>query len=125
MRHNKLIPKAGIDIDKLDPPLESAEGYWVQRKDFEGRKSFGVFQCAQCSRRWYSAHAFKEYKQGCQRCDRYYLPIAMWVNTGDRDSDDDDNGFGDDEKDDAGPHDSERCEACKAGVCKAGGFAIY
>jgi hypothetical protein len=44
----------------------------------------------------------------------------MWVNTGIRSED-----VQDVQEDDSAPHDSERCEACKAGVCTAGGSSWY
>ena len=95
---------------KHDPP-HNIEGYWTSRKNFQGLKSFGRFQCPKCKKKWGSAHAFKKYKQGCQRCERKSLPCCMWVNTG-NDSD-----FDRDDKND-GPHDSARCEACRYGVCR-------
>ena len=44
-----------IEIDRLEPPFEEAEGEWVLRKDFRGLKSFGWFQCPKCSKRWVSS----------------------------------------------------------------------
>ena len=93
------------------PPHEDIEGYWVQTSDFEGQKSFGRFQCKKCKKQWGSAHAFRDYKQGCQRCETKSFPCCLWVNTGDnneRQERDDDND---------GPHDSKRCEACRHGRC--------
>ena len=63
--------------------------------------------------RWTSAHSYKPFKQGCQRCETMSFPVFMWVNEGNYDSDDDD----DDEEEDGPPHDSSRCEACRRGVC--------
>ena len=65
--------------------------------------------------RWYSFHAYKQYKQGCQRCESDCLPVYMWVNDENNyDSDDDDEVEVDKDKP---PHDSARCEACRLGVC--------
>ena len=98
-------------------PFPDAAGRWVARKDFpRNRKtSFGMFECHRCSKTWSSAHAQPLYHQGCKNCDDYVLPCCMWLNLnppGDtRESDDDDS---------RAPHDHERCEACRAGVCAAG-----
>lgn len=98
-----------------DSPHPGIQGYWVRREDFDGSKSFGRFQCIKCKKQWGSAHAYKMYKQGCQRCELRSLPCCLWVNT--RES----RHYSDDEDDD-GPHDSRRCEACRLGVCK---FSCY
>jgi len=63
--------------------------------------------------RWLSAHSYKRYKQGCQRCETESLPVYMWVNDYLK-SDDDDDEINDDYDDqDKAPHDSARCEACR------------
>lgn len=96
-------------------PFPDAAGRWVARKDFprNRRKSFGMFECHRCSKTWSSAHTQPLYRQGCKNCDDFVLPCCMWLNPpGDtRESDDDDS---------RAPHDHERCEACRAGVCTAG-----
>jgi hypothetical protein len=92
----------------------SSPGQWVPRKSFTGRKSFGAFECDLCKKVWVSAHAFKEYKQGCQQCEAESLPLFMWHNFEHNDRHDDE-GRTDDK-----PHDSDRCEACRAGVCREG-----
>ena len=99
-----------LSMDKLKPPVDSP-GQWVLRKEFQGRKSFGAFQCVKCTKIWTSAHAYKNFKQGCQRCELEGLPVFMWVNKGKRDY----YAVSDDEE--KPPHDSERCEACRAGEC--------
>ena len=105
-----------------DPPIDELEGYWIKRQDFVGTKSFGVFICFKCrgergkpGKRWQSAHAFKQFAQGCQGCESLYRPWFMWVNTSERDQ----NRDGMDDEEDK-PHDSGRCQACRAGVCTAG-----
>jgi hypothetical protein len=40
---------SGDYLDALDPPFEGAEGEWVYRQDFAGRKSFGFFECESLS----------------------------------------------------------------------------
>jgi len=104
-----------------DPPVDEP-GHWVPREKFEGRKSFGFYWC-NCGRSWVSAQGWKQYKQGCQGCNRESLAVYLWVNekkyTG-VDLDDPDRVVRNRE----GPHDSDRCEACRAGVCDAlGGSA--
>lgn len=62
-------------------------------------------------RRWSSAHAYKQFKQGCQNCETECLPVCLWQNYGSGGSDDE-------EVDpDRPPHDSSRCQACRLGVC--------
>jgi Zinc-binding domain len=94
-------------------PVPTA-GKWVSRKQFQWEKSFGYFQCWQCSHVWTSAHAFKKYKQACKRCGgrNYVLPRFMWENQ--NSSEDDEPRRADPDK----PHVWELCEACKRGVCK-------
>lgn len=101
------------ELTRLKPPFEGLEGRWVHRRDFEGIKSFGVFHC-ECGNTWSSAHARREYRQGCQSCEKMWLPRYMWVNTGERQERDDE---GDDDRP---PHDQERCEACRrlGGDCR-------
>lgn len=101
------------------PPFEEAEGYWVPRRSFEGKKSFGHFQCGRCSKLWTSAHAFARFKQGCQRCEYNSLPCCLWVNTDDYRSE-----RSDDDEDKA-PHDSGRCEACRLGQCRQSFYFAY
>jgi len=97
-----------------NPPFPGADGYWIDRNSFFGDKSFGCYECGGCSKRWFSAHAYCRYKQGCQRCEEESLPCCMWVNTGNSER----NGDSDSED---GPHDRARCEACRRGKCKLGG----
>ena len=100
----------------LPPPFPGASGEWVLREDFPGTKSFGRFKCTKCGKKWTSAHAFKDFAQGCQSCETKSLPVCLWLNDdsvphGDSSSDESD----DDEPD--LPHDRGRCDACKAGRC--------
>ena len=108
---------------KLEPPVDTP-GYWVLRDEFNGVKSFGSYVCEskKCkNKKWISAHAYKIHRQGCKSCDQYTLPTYMWVNT-DKDTIKDIKN--DTDKDTDKPHDSERCEACKAGVCIRNGIEI-
>jgi hypothetical protein len=94
-----------------DDPYPGIAGYWEPRNTYEGNKSFGWFECNHCAKTWFSAHAHKRFKQGCQVCEEQSFPCCMWVNTGCNDKD-----SLNDEKDD-GPHDRARCEACRKGHC--------
>jgi hypothetical protein len=93
-------------------PVESG-GYWQERNEFSGSKSFGHFVCNACRKSsWISAHAYKHYKQACKRCNRFSLPALLWVNTE----------YCRDEMSDLDvikkkPHRKRLCEACKKGVC--------
>jgi hypothetical protein len=53
--------------ESLDPPVD-ADGEWVERSRFRGRKSFGAFQCPDCLKTWVSAHAQGRAKCGCCHC---------------------------------------------------------
>lgn len=87
-------------------------GYWQERKKFPGDKSFGYFACNACDgSNWVSAHAFKNFKQACKKCNHFTLPVYLWVNLATKR-----NVFGVDEE--KKPHKSELCEACARGICK-------
>lgn len=117
--HTKLtMPDKKKDLSKpKHPPFDGLEGTWLKRKQFiqhGGKKSFGLFVCKKCENgRWISAHAYAIFRQGCQVCETYSLPLYMWLNdekcTQTRKT----------KKEDK-PHHDERCQACKAGICLAG-----
>ena len=96
---------------KIPPPVDTP-GYWILRDAFNGSKSFGVFVCedTKCKKQWISAHANKEFRMGCNICEKRVLPTYMWVNTHKSDKDKD---VTSKQK----PHDSKRCEACEKGLC--------
>jgi len=100
---------SGMPAAPVDEP-----GEWVARDEFRGKKSFAFFRCKNCKKTWMSAHGYKQFKQGCKRCDEDYLPLFMWKNHNKRRSVED----MESERLD-GPHDSSRCEACRRGVCTA------
>ena len=101
--HGDTVPKR--------PPFEDAVGKWVARKEFIGRKSFGIFRCP--CQEWLSAHAFKHYRQECKACGSNEYATFMWVNSETTVSD------GRHEPTDK-PHLRHLCEACKQGVCRMG-----
>eukprot|EP01126_Amoeba_proteus_P065037 TRINITY_DN9180_c0_g1_i1.p1 TRINITY_DN9180_c0_g1~~TRINITY_DN9180_c0_g1_i1.p1 ORF type:complete len:314 (-),score=34.87 TRINITY_DN9180_c0_g1_i1:72-1013(-) len=102
--------------ENLDPPVDS-EGRWVSHEFLlqEGfpkkYKSFGAFECRACKKKWISAHAYLGYKQGCQRCEKMMKARFMWLN-------DNTSRKERSRKENEGPHDASRCEACKLGFCK-------
>ena len=107
-----------LSIDSLEAPVDTP-GMWLSRQEFNGEKSFGAFQCLKCKKTWISAHAFKAYKQGCQTCEREELPLYMWQNLRARHDQDI---FYDEDNDEVNrPHDQQRCEACRRGVCSGRG----
>lgn len=111
-KHKKVQggQRSVLSIESI-PPFPDAVGVWVERDQFHGRKSFGWFQCIGCTKTWQSAHAFKEYKQGCQKCEKYSLPTFLWENQAAK--------MGKDQqvaKTEA-PHDRARCQACQYGEC--------
>ena len=101
--------------EQPDPPFPGADGYWVERAQFPGLKSFGMYECVgkKCLGRWSSAHAQKKFGQGCKRCERFALPNFMWFNNASSASRRDRKNP-DDKK---AAHDRARCQACAAGVC--------
>lgn len=95
------------------PPFRGARGKWVNRKDFAGRKSFGVFHCFVCRNKWVSAHAQVRYGQQCTRCKSLRLkPRIMWVNHEQREQSESPPAVK------KKPHRKDLCGACKAGVCR-------
>jgi hypothetical protein len=93
-------------------PFPGAKGRWVYREDYRGNKGFGIFVCNSCPRHWISAHAYSnQFGQDCQACEIKTFPYIMWQSPPREDRDD---LLGDD-GDDGPPHDSSRCDACKAG----------
>jgi len=94
------------EVDDMPPLIEGLEGEWVPTDEFRGSKSFGYFKC-ECTNWWFSAHAFPNYKQGCQQCELYYFPNKMWINHSSSINSVKHNG----------KHDMRRCEACDDGVC--------
>ena len=102
-------------VAELKPPVDTP-GAWVLFEDFTGRKSFGMFQCT-CRREWSSAHAFREFRLGCQRCEAMTWPWAMWKNEP-RPREEEEEGGGSEEGSVStesvsteGSHDVDRCEA--------------
>jgi hypothetical protein len=93
-----------------DDPYPGIEGYWIPRQRFRTTKSFGSYQC-HCGNDWFSAHAHKNYRQGCQSCEDESYPCCMWVNT------ESDNREKRSWEEDDKPHDRARCEACRRGEC--------
>jgi hypothetical protein len=61
-----------------DPPVDTS-GRWVPRAEFNGKKSFGWFQC-DCGHYWQSAHAMKDKWQRCTACSRKDYAELMWLN---------------------------------------------
>ena len=100
----------GEAVGKFPPPVEGQAGKWVPRAKFPRDKGFGVFVCSPCSgKAWVSAHALRQYRQGCKSCETMHLPKWMWLN----DNFDDKGGRNERLK---GPHDKARCEACQLGM---------
>ena len=119
------MPPPAAD-EQPNPPFPGADGYWVERAQFRGLKSFGTYKCVgkKCSGRWSSAHATKDYEQGCRRCERLAFPHLMWVNNAsgasrrERKNPDDEKAV----------HDRARCQACAAGACTVdleNAFAVF
>lgn len=115
-----FIGRQSTTRDRIMPlpvPVDTP-GEWVPRKKFQGQKSFGWFTCNKCDKSWMSAHAYKEYQQGCKKCKLYTHPRFMWVNKDTKDEDDED----EERKvlSSKKPHMQKLCKACEAGVCTAG-----
>ena len=39
--------------EELGAPIPNADGKWVDRNSFTGRKSFGYFECPPCGGKWW------------------------------------------------------------------------
>ena len=100
------------ESSEMPPDPVDTPGYWVAYDEFENYKSFGYFKC-DCEAWWMSAHAFKNYKQGCKLCDDYSYATYFWVNEEDQEI------KGKSKKENRGNHLRDRCEACEAGECTA------
>eukprot|EP00298_Acanthocystis_sp_HF-20_P009758 c18485_g1_i2.p1 GENE.c18485_g1_i2~~c18485_g1_i2.p1 ORF type:complete len:182 (+),score=12.02 c18485_g1_i2:71-616(+) len=96
-------------LASLEAPMPGVEGRWVPRDDFTGEKGFGIFHCPSCKNGWYSAHAYKIYRQGCQKCEKMFFPIALWVNKMKQTFIV--------KQDKIEPHRSDLCEACQIKKC--------
>ena len=80
-KKSSVKKKAAKSKKSPQPPFQGAVGAWVKRRDFEGRKSFGIFMCHRCKRKtWRSAYAMKKFRQGCKKCNKQLLPKFMWEN---------------------------------------------
>jgi hypothetical protein len=82
--HDELM-YCGPSVDDLKPPFRGAAGRWVPLLAFTPEKSFGVFWCPPCDKRWFSAHAYRSdpsepNEQQCNDCLEYHPPVFMWVN---------------------------------------------
>ena len=109
-RRPKRVRKRMEDVlNRLRSPVPTP-GTWVLTRDFTGRKSFGCFKCPACDKKWFSAHAWAKYTQGCNVCDCNTKPFAMWVNTCPSTTQEGKVFKG-------SPHDKDRCQACWLGVC--------
>jgi len=94
------------------PPFPSAQGAWVPRLKCQQQKSFGWFWCSECGKTWTSAHAFREFRQACQKCETFSLACCLWQNdvgAPKRQTEPED--------DPELPHDKQRCEGCQLGCC--------
>jgi hypothetical protein len=110
-KQKSSVKKKTTKSKSPQPPFQGAVGAWVKRRDFEGRKSFGIFMCHRCKRKtWRSAYAMKKFRQGCKKCNKQLLPKFMWENSATREN-------REKNMQKKGPHDSRRCEACRLGVC--------
>lgn len=114
-QHLRNIHKivAGISAAKLPPPVSSS-GVWVLLEDFPGKKSFGFFQCLECKSSWYSAHAYREYRQQCKRCAEMREPTFLWKNDAhSADTSTSTSSTSPETK----PHRHDLCEACQRAAC--------
>ncbi|KAH9255199.1 hypothetical protein BASA81_006639 [Batrachochytrium salamandrivorans] len=71
--------------DALNRPAPvDNDGEWVRFAEFvrrgRGKKSFGYYECSQCTKGWMSAHARVDYRQECKTCPCLEWPMVMWVN---------------------------------------------
>lgn len=105
-----------LKLTTFEPPFPGADGEWVPRDLFRGKKSFGGFVC-ECGASWVSAHAQKLFKQQCKTCKKGYLPDVLWQNANPKP------GARSVEVSDRlnGHHLTALCEACKRGCCTAPG----
>ena len=113
---------AGPSVDDLNPPFPRAAGRWVPLLSFTAAdKSFGVFWCPTCDKRWFSAHAHRvsPNQQQCTQCKTYRSPVFMWENAP-RSADYDSEGSSEGSSDEYSgrierPHLAHLCQRCQSG----------
>ena len=107
-------------LEKLNPPFDGCIGRWILRENLRrDLKSFAWYRCTGCEKMWSTAHGFRQYKQACLKCKKFYFPLVMWINTGGKTEREDG-----DEKEDK-PHLPHLCEACRHGECIGGRRARF
>ena len=107
----RLQVQAARQAAGLYPPFDGATGRWELHSNCDtSMKSFSYFECA-CGKRWVSAHGFARFRQGCKQCDTETFPKFMWINA-------DTKHKTPTTTEEDGPHDQQRCEACRSGQCK-------
>jgi hypothetical protein len=116
------VVTAGPSVDDLSPPFPRAAGRWVPLLSFTAAdKSFGVFWCPTCDKRWFSAHAHRvsPNQQQCTQCKTYRSPVFMWENAP-RSADYDSEGSSEGSSDEYSerierPHLAHLCQRCQSG----------
>ncbi len=118
-------PLGGLSADDLNPPFSRAAGRWVPLEEFTGHKSFGIFWCPTCEKRWLSAHAFRDEpnQQQCKICDEDRSPVFMWVNDATCYRSDSEGSTESTEGSDR-HHLAHLCQRCKSGLPCTDGAAI-
>jgi hypothetical protein len=116
--HHRVSPSSLVNGRVPSSPVDEP-GEWVPLDEFTGHKSFGLFVCTDCRKTWRSAHAFKAFKQGCQRCNKESNAVLMWQNYGHHCASSDEEDDEDSSEANDGPHDKARCEAGRYGRCDA------
>jgi hypothetical protein len=119
-KKKKKKKEEDVDVTKpKGPPHAGLKGYWIQASSCRHKQSFGVYYCRKChneagelGKKWYSAHAYREFEQQCKDCKTAWYPSWMWVNKS--------RSYRKRSNKDDKPHRSDLCMACKAGACKAG-----
>jgi hypothetical protein len=99
---------AGSHCGLPKPPVDTP-GRWVRRAEFNGKKSFGWFEC-NCGRSWQSAYAETDKWQKCSGCARENYAELMWQNDRSVRRTSDSKARLDNGK----PHRADLCEACLA-----------
>ena len=122
-------PLGGLSADDLKPPFPRAAGRWVPLEEFTGHKSFGIFWCPTCEKRWLSAHAFRDEpnQQQCKICDEHRSPVFLWVNDATYYRSDSEGSTESTEESTEGsdrPHLAHLCQRCKSGLPCTDGAAI-
>ncbi len=105
---NSIAHLEDLSIGKINKLLYNSTGKWILTQNFSFSDcTTGYFKCS-CLRWWISSFSFKNYKQACQKCEKFNYPLFLVEYSSNKVK----SGFKGKKI-----HDELRCEACSLGLC--------